>query len=211
VIAGAAFSIPSPARADSLSELKIELSAIRSQIKHLDAQSPHFTPARRDELAQIKSEVAVLQSQMDEQAESAAAPPVQALAPAPKTKDLGVSFGSSTPPGPKVQEPKVGGIPLITSPGGAFFIAGTLDAGVRDDNGAGHSVMDVIRAVEQVGGRKVPARMAGRRPGDPAILVAASARLRRETGWSPRYAALDNIVRTAFAWRESHPAGYGDR
>jgi len=143
VIAGAAFSIPSPARADSLSELKIELSAIRSQIKHLDAQSPHFTPARRDELAQIKSEVAVLQSQMDEQAESAAAPPVQALAPAPKTKDLGVSFGSSTPPGPKVQEPKVGGIPLITSPGGAFFIAGTLDAGVRDDNGAGHSVLSV--------------------------------------------------------------------
>jgi UDP-glucose 4-epimerase len=78
-------------------------------------------------------------------------------------------------------------------------------------NGAGHSVMEVIRAVERVGGRKVPARMVGRRAGDPAVLVAASERLRRETGWSPQYAALDDIVRHAWAWREAHPEGYGDR
>jgi len=78
-------------------------------------------------------------------------------------------------------------------------------------NGAGHSVLEVIQSVERVTGRKVPTRMAPRRAGDPAVLVAASDRLRQETGWSPRYAALDNIVRTAFAWRESHPAGYGDR
>ncbi len=52
-------------------------------------------------------------------------------------------------------------------------------------NGAGHSVLEVIRAVEQVSGRRVPVRMAGRRAGDPAVLVAASDRLRRETGWEP--------------------------
>ena len=78
-------------------------------------------------------------------------------------------------------------------------------------NGAGHSVMEVIRSVERVGGRPVPVRMAGRRPGDPAALVAASDLLRRETGWSPKFAALDDIVRSAWAWREAHPQGYGDR
>jgi UDP-glucose 4-epimerase len=77
-------------------------------------------------------------------------------------------------------------------------------------NGAGHSVMDVIGAVERVSGRKVPYRVTARRPGDPAVLVASSDRLRRETGWSPAYAALDDIVRTALAWREAHPGGYGD-
>ncbi len=78
-------------------------------------------------------------------------------------------------------------------------------------NGAGHSVLEVIRAVEEVGGCKVPARIAGRRAGDPAILVAASDKLRRETGWSPRFGGIHDIVRHAWAWREAHPDGYGDR
>jgi UDP-glucose 4-epimerase len=78
-------------------------------------------------------------------------------------------------------------------------------------NGAGHSVMEVIRMVEQVSGRSVPARMAGRRAGDPAVLVAASVRLRQETGWSPRYDRLEDIVRHALAWREAHACGYDDR
>jgi len=77
-------------------------------------------------------------------------------------------------------------------------------------NGAGHSVLEVIRSVERIGGRPVPVRIGARRPGDPATLVAASDLLRAETGWSPRYADLDDIVRTAWAWREAHPNGYGD-
>ncbi len=77
-------------------------------------------------------------------------------------------------------------------------------------NGAGHSVLEVIRAVERVGGRTVPMRVGARREGDPACLVAASDLLRAETGWSPKYADLDDIVRTAWAWREAHPGGYGD-
>jgi len=76
-------------------------------------------------------------------------------------------------------------------------------------NGAGHSVLQVIRMVEQVGGRRVPVRVAGRRAGDPAVLVAGSEKLRRETGWSPRFAELEEIVRHAWAWREAHPRGYG--
>jgi UDP-glucose 4-epimerase len=76
-------------------------------------------------------------------------------------------------------------------------------------NGAGHSVKEVIESVQRVTGKTVPTRVAPRRPGDPAVLVAASNRLRQETGWSPRHAALDDIVRTAWQWRERHPGGYG--
>ncbi len=75
-------------------------------------------------------------------------------------------------------------------------------------NGAGHSVLAVIGAVERVSGLRVPYRMAPRRPGDAAVLVAASDRA-RAAGWDPKFAALDEIVRSAFAWRERHPNGYG--
>ncbi|MEJ0015265.1 MAG: UDP-glucose 4-epimerase GalE [Acetobacteraceae bacterium] len=88
-----------------------------------------------------------------------------------------------------------------------------LDAGSLTLNlgsGSGHSVLDVIGAVERVSGRKVPYRISPRRPGDPAVLVASSERARRELGWQPRFTGLDDIVRTAFRWREAHPAGYAD-
>ncbi len=77
--------------------------------------------------------------------------------------------------------------------------------------GQGHSVRAVIEAVEAVSGRPVPVRFGERRSGDPAVLVAASDRIRAEAGWVPRYAALHDIVRTAFLWRQAHPAGYDDR
>jgi UDP-glucose 4-epimerase len=77
-------------------------------------------------------------------------------------------------------------------------------------NGTGHSVLEVIRAVERVARRKVPYRISPRRPGDAAVLVASSERAQRVLGWQPRYADLDEIVRTALAWRVAHPNGYGD-
>jgi UDP-glucose 4-epimerase len=77
-------------------------------------------------------------------------------------------------------------------------------------NSTGHSVLQVIEAVERVSGRQVPHRFCPRRPGDPAALVASSERARRELGWRPRFADLDEIVRTALLWREAHPNGYGD-
>jgi UDP-glucose 4-epimerase len=77
-------------------------------------------------------------------------------------------------------------------------------------NGAGHSVLEVIEAVERVSQRKVPYRISPRRSGDPAVLVASSERARQELGWQPRLTALDEIVRTALHWREAHPNGYVD-
>jgi UDP-glucose 4-epimerase len=74
----------------------------------------------------------------------------------------------------------------------------------------GHSVLEVLQAVARVAGRPVPHEPAPRRPGDPPVLVASARRIRAEAGWQPRHPALDDIVRTAFAWREAHPNGYGD-
>ena len=78
-------------------------------------------------------------------------------------------------------------------------------------NGTGYSVKQVIDSVERIGGRPVPHALGPRRAGDPAVLVASSARLREETGWSPRFAALDDIVRSAWDWHVAHPRGYDDR
>ncbi len=78
-------------------------------------------------------------------------------------------------------------------------------------NGTGHSVRQVLETVGHVVGAPVPAEYGDRRPGDPATLVASSARIRAETGWTPKHAALEDIVRTAAEWRIAHPKGYGDR
>jgi UDP-glucose 4-epimerase len=78
-------------------------------------------------------------------------------------------------------------------------------------NGTGYSVRQVIDAVERISGRPVPHALGPRRAGDPAVLVASSARLREDTGWSPRFGALDDIVRTAWAWHSTHPKGFADR
>ncbi len=74
--------------------------------------------------------------------------------------------------------------------------------------GQGHSVRNVIAAVEQTLGRPVPVRNMPRRPGDPAVLVASARRLRAETGWVPRFPDLNTIVHHAAAWRVANPDGY---
>jgi UDP-glucose 4-epimerase len=77
-------------------------------------------------------------------------------------------------------------------------------------NGQGYSVLQVIDAVGDVTGRPVPTVIAPRRAGDPPVLVASADRVRRETDWTPRFASLHEIVRTAVLWREAHPQGYPD-
>lgn len=66
--------------------------------------------------------------------------------------------------------------------------------------GVGHSVREVIRMVEKVGGRTVPVRECPRRPGDPPELVADASQARRELGWTAHYSSLETIVETAWEW-----------
>jgi UDP-arabinose 4-epimerase len=77
--------------------------------------------------------------------------------------------------------------------------------------GKGHSVREVLAAVEKVSGRKVPAREVGRRPGDPPSLVADARKASEVLAWRPRYAALETIVEHALKWHEKHTPGSAKR
>ena len=72
----------------------------------------------------------------------------------------------------------------------------------------GYSVLDVIDVVKRVSGVDFPVTLSGRRPGDPAAIVAANARARAELGWKPEHDDLDAIVRQALNWeRRLHNRG----
>src|SRR5680860_926271 len=68
--------------------------------------------------------------------------------------------------------------------------------------GSGFSVRDVIKSVKQVSQRDFPVRLAPRRPGDPAAIVAGAERIGQVLGWKPRLNDLDTIVGHALAWEQ---------
>jgi UDP-glucose 4-epimerase len=69
-------------------------------------------------------------------------------------------------------------------------------------NSTGYSVRQVIEAARAITGHPIPAEVAPRRAGDPAVLVADSSRIRAELGWRPAYEDLDAIIRTAWEWHQ---------
>ena len=75
-------------------------------------------------------------------------------------------------------------------------------------NGHGFSVREVIETVRRVTGHPIPVREVARRPGDPAVLVASSAKIKRELHWEPQFPSLEGIVRSAWDWFRAHPDGY---
>ena len=77
-------------------------------------------------------------------------------------------------------------------------------------SGHGYSVKQVVEIAREVTGHPIPVTMEARRAGDPAVLVASSARARGELGWQPRRERLQDIVASAWRWHSSHPNGYGD-
>jgi len=73
-------------------------------------------------------------------------------------------------------------------------------------NGSGYSVREVVRAVEEVTGQKVPYVAGPRREGDPPKLVADSNKLRRRLQWTPRHSDLRDIVSTAWNFEQKRKA-----
>jgi len=76
--------------------------------------------------------------------------------------------------------------------------------------GDGYTVREVIEAARAVTGREIKVRAGARRAGDPALLVASSARIKTELNWSPRFQELSLIIASAWEWRQAHPRGYAE-
>jgi len=77
-------------------------------------------------------------------------------------------------------------------------------------NGEGFSVREVIATCEQVSGKKIPAIEKPRRAGDPPRLIASAGKALTQLGWKPRFARIEDIVATAWAWHLKNPNGYRD-
>jgi UDP-glucose-4-epimerase GalE len=76
-------------------------------------------------------------------------------------------------------------------------------------NGAGYSVLEVIKCAERVTGRKIPYQVVARRPGDPPRLVGDSTRAQKLLGWRQQFGDLKTIVETAWKWHSGRPGGFG--
>jgi len=67
----------------------------------------------------------------------------------------------------------------------------------------GFSVLQVIAAIEEVTGMKVPYEIGPRRPGDPPVLVASSGKAKKDLGWRQKFVDLKETIRTAWAWHSA--------
>ena len=75
--------------------------------------------------------------------------------------------------------------------------------------GNGYSVLDMVHAFEKVTGRKVPYRIAPRRPGDLATVYASPDKSAELLGWKAEY-GLEDMCRDTWAWQSKNPMGYGE-
>jgi UDP-glucose-4-epimerase GalE len=86
---------------------------------------------------------------------------------------------------------------LIDGQAGGTFNLGT---------GKGHSVKEVVNAIEAETGRALPPVTGPQRAGDPAKLVADPSKARAALGFSPKRSDLATIIKTAWAWHcRVHP------
>lgn len=74
--------------------------------------------------------------------------------------------------------------------------------------GMGKSVMEIIRACEEVTGHSIPHEVVERRPGDAPALVAEPTKLMQELGWKPDYTDIKETIASAWKWHQTNPNGY---
>ena len=74
----------------------------------------------------------------------------------------------------------------------------------------GYSILEVIDTAERVTGSKIPRKLGPRRPGDPAVLVASKEKLKKLLGWEAKHSSLEEIVSSAWSWKQKNPRGYTD-
>lgn len=75
--------------------------------------------------------------------------------------------------------------------------------GLNLGTGIGTSVKEILKAAEEVTGKKVPTIFADRRAGDPAILYAANTLAKETLDWKPKYTDIKEIIKTAWDWEQN--------
>lgn len=86
-------------------------------------------------------------------------------------------------------------------------VSGALNLGT----GNGYSVRQVVEATRHATGNPIPVTVSPSRPGDPPSLVANANKAKTILGWKPENSQLDQIIRSAWKWHQSHPNGYSCR
>ena len=66
--------------------------------------------------------------------------------------------------------------------------------------GAGYTVREVIETAKEITGLEIPVRVGAKRAGDPAVLIAASDKIKSELGWQPEFQDLRVIIESAWRW-----------
>lgn len=83
-----------------------------------------------------------------------------------------------------------------------YLIAGGATEQINIGSGNGFSVFEIINAVEEVSGGKVPVTMGPRRAGDPPKLVGSVDKARDILGFVPQHSEVTNVVRSAWDWHK---------
>src|SRR3954451_12457115 len=89
----------------------------------------------------------------------------------------------------------------LNAPKSAYYNLGT---------GGGSSVREIIDVCRKITGHEIPVIEKPRRAGDPPRLIAASAKIKSELGWEPKFQRLDAIIESAWKWHQKFPRGYED-
>jgi len=84
------------------------------------------------------------------------------------------------------------------------LVAGGNSKAYNMGNGQGYSIKEVIDVAKKVTGNDFEVKLAERRDGDPAKLVADSSLLQKELGWAPQYTDLEAIIRHAWEWEQKY-------
>ena len=105
-----------------------------------------------------------------------------------------VALAATAPGDPRIGGEQAGGGSLICNLG----------------TSTGFSVHQVLTAAEIVVGRPVPHTVGPRRTGDPPVLVASNARAAEVLGWTPRRSTLEEMIGSAWAWRQANRSRLGD-
>jgi len=82
------------------------------------------------------------------------------------------------------------------------LLSGGKSAVYNLGNNRGYSVREVIELARKLTGKPIPAIEADRRPGDPAILIASSDKIKKKLSWKPKFEDLENIIKTAWIWHQ---------